>query len=39
MSQNDCRTSEIIAPRETSLMKTEMSVVGIDIAKRVFDVV
>jgi transposase len=39
MSQNDFRTSEIMEPQETSLMKKEISVVGIDIAKRVFHVV
>jgi hypothetical protein len=35
MSQNDFKTNEIMEPQEASRMK-EMSVLGIDIAKRVF---
>jgi hypothetical protein len=33
--QNDFKTSEIISPQEASLMRKEMSVLGLDIAKRV----
>src|SRR5713226_2858396 len=36
MSQNDFKTSETIPPQEASPMKHHMSVLGIDIAKRVF---
>jgi hypothetical protein len=39
MSQNDCKTSEIMQPQEASPVKPHMSVLGIDIAKRVFHVV
>ena len=39
MSQNDCKTSETIPPQEASLVKHSMSVLGIDIAKRIFHVV
>src|SRR4030095_3784300 len=38
MSQNDCKTSEIIEPQETSPMK-KLSVFAIDIAKQVFHLV
>src|SRR5205823_8871051 len=38
MSQNDFKTSEIMSPQEASRMK-EMSVLGVDIAKRVFHAV
>jgi transposase len=39
MSQNDFKTSETIQPQEASPMKHHISVLGIDIAKRVFHVV
>jgi transposase len=39
MSQNEFKTSESIQPQEASPMKQEMSVLGIDIAKRVFHAV
>src|SRR6266705_5259818 len=39
MSQNDFKTSETIQLQEASPMKHHMSVLGIDIAKRVFHVV
>jgi hypothetical protein len=38
MSQNDFKTSEIIEPQEASPMQ-KLSVVGIDIAKKVFHLV
>src|SRR5882672_4463456 len=39
MSQNDVKTSETIPPQEASPVKHHISVLGIDIAKRVFHVV
>jgi hypothetical protein len=39
MSQNDFKTSETMQPQEASPMKHPMSVLGIDIAKRLFHVV
>ncbi len=39
MSQNDFKTSETIQPQEASPVKHPMSVLGIDIAKRLFHVV
>ena len=39
MSQNDFKTSETIQPQEASPVKHHISVLGIDIAKRVFHVV
>jgi transposase len=39
MSQNDFKTSETIQPQEASPMKHQISVLGIDIAKRLFHVV
>jgi transposase len=39
MSQNDFKTSETIQPQEASLVKSPISVLGIDIAKRIFHVV
>src|SRR2546430_11410363 len=39
MSQNDFKTSETIQPQEASPMKHHISVLGIDIAKRIFHVV
>jgi transposase len=39
MSQNDFKTSEIIEPQEARLMRKEMSVLGLDIAKRGFHAV
>ena len=39
MSQNDFKTSETIPPQEASPVKHHISVLGIDIAKRVFHVV
>jgi hypothetical protein len=39
MSQNEFKTSETIHPQEASPVKHHMSVLGIDIAKRVFHVV
>jgi hypothetical protein len=39
LSQNDFTTSETIQPQEASPMKHHISVLGIDIAKRVFHVV
>ena len=39
MSQNEFKTGESIDPQEASRMKREMSVLGIDIAKRVFHTV
>src|SRR3989442_15403550 len=39
MSQNDFKTSETMQPQEASPVKHPMSVLGIDIAKRVFHVV
>ena len=39
MSQNDFKTGETIQPQEASPMKHHMSVLGIDIAKRVFHAV
>ena len=39
MSQNDCKTSETIPPQEASPVKHHISVLGIDIAKRVLHVV
>jgi hypothetical protein len=38
-SHNELKISELIEPQETSPMKQEMSVLGIDIAKRVFHAV
>ena len=38
MSQNDCKTSEIIEPQEASPMQ-KLRVVGIDMAKQVFHLV
>src|SRR6266571_6104816 len=39
MSQNDFKTSETMQPQEASPVKHHMSVLGIDIAKRVSHVV
>jgi transposase len=39
MSQNDFKTSETIQPQEASPVKHHMSVLGIDIAQRLFHVV
>ena len=39
MSHNECTIREPIEPQEASPMKPEMSVLGIDIAKRVFHAV
>jgi transposase len=39
MSQNDFKASEIMQPQEASPVKLSISVLGIDIAKRVFHVV
>jgi len=39
MSQNDFKTSETIQPQETSPVKHQISVLGIDIAKRLFHIV
>ena len=39
MSQNDFKTSETIQPQEASPVKPHMSVLGIDIAKRILHVV
>jgi len=39
MSENDFKTSETIQPQEASPVKHPMSVLGIDIAKRLFHVV
>src|SRR6266581_8169766 len=39
MSQNDFKTSETMQPQEASPVKHHISVLGIDIAKRVFHVV
>ena len=39
MSHNECKISEPMAPQETSPMKPAMSVLGIDIGKRVFHAV
>src|SRR5713101_5592760 len=39
MSQNDFKTSETIQPQEASPVKHHISVLGIDIAKRLFHVV
>jgi transposase len=39
MSQNGFKISELIKPQETSPMKQEINVLGIDIAKRVFHAV
>jgi hypothetical protein len=39
MSQNDFKTSETMQPQEASPMKHHMSVLGMDIAKRLFHVV
>src|SRR5215470_5828668 len=36
MSHNECTISEPIEPQEASPMKQEMTVLGIDMAKRVF---
>jgi hypothetical protein len=39
LSQNDFKTGETIQPQEASSVKHPISVLGIDIAKRVFHVV
>ncbi len=39
MSQNDFKISETMQPQEASPVKHPMSVLGIDIAKRIFHVV
>jgi hypothetical protein len=39
ISHNEFQSSEPMEPQEASPMKPEMSVLGIDIAKRVFHVV
>jgi uncharacterized protein len=39
MSQNDFKTSETIQPQEASPVKPHISVLGIDIAKRIFHIV
>jgi transposase len=39
MSENDFKTSETMQPQEASPVKHPMSVLGIDIAKRLFHVV
>jgi hypothetical protein len=39
MGQNDFKTSETIQPQEASPVKHQISVRGIDIAKRLFHVV
>src|SRR5437899_3033438 len=39
MSQNDFQTCETIQPQEASPMNQHVSVLGLDIAKRVFHVV
>ena len=39
MSQNDFKTGETMQPQEASPVKHPMSILGIDIAKRVFHVV
>ena len=39
MSHNDCKRGETIEPQEASPVKKDMSVLGIDIAKRVFHAV
>ena len=38
MSQNDFKTSETIQPQEASPVKHHISVLGIDIAKRRFQI-
>src|SRR5262245_23650747 len=39
MSHNECTSRAPIGPQEASLMKPAMSVLGIDLAKRVFHAV
>src|SRR3989442_13360316 len=39
MSKNDGKTSEPIPPQEASRLKHSMSVLGIEIARRIFHVV
>src|SRR2546426_11881964 len=39
MSQNDFKTSETMQPQEASPVKHQMSVLGIDIAKRLLHIV
>ena len=39
MSHNECTIRAPMSPQEASPMKPEMSVLGIDIAKRVFHAV